>query len=141
MDKNTAKKVKIGIGIVVIILCIGISYDALSEFANPYKTVSDVISNPERYANKQIQVEGYVLEEANWIPNTLTFVMTDGNARMKVVYQGILPRNFPVGRELGNKSRIDVVVIGTLTTPNEFKASQILVKCPSKYELELDNTS
>jgi cytochrome c-type biogenesis protein CcmE len=141
LDKKTAKNLKLGLGIATIILCIAIGFSALSGFVNPYKTVGDVVSNPERYMGRQLQVEGQVVEETiSWIPNTLTFVLTDGRAEMKVTYKGILPSNFPAGKEIGSESRIDVVVIGSLISPGEFRATQILVKCPSKYELKLNET-
>jgi cytochrome c-type biogenesis protein CcmE len=140
LDRKTAKNIKIGVGILVIILCIAIGFSALSGFVNPYKTVSEVVLHSEKYIGKQVQVEGIVVEETiSWIPPKLTFALTDGISKMNVVYVGILPGTFPVGREIGKESIIDVVVIGHLT-PMYFNATQILVKCPSKYELKLNET-
>lgn len=141
MDKKTAKNLKLVLGIAVILLCIVIGFSNIESFVNPYKTVSDLVSSPEKYLGRQVQVEGVVIENTIiWVPNTLTFVLTDGKEAMKVTYQGVLPSTFPVGKEIGEESKIDVVVIGSLTSLGEFKATQILVKCPSKYESRLNET-
>jgi len=140
MDKNTAKKVKLVVGVLVIILCIAVGFSAFSGFVSPYKSVSEVVANPSQYTNRQLQVSGWVIEDSVvWSRNMLTFEMTDGNAKMKVVYRGVPPSNFPSGKT-SNQSRIDVVVIGSLMQQGEFKAVEngLLVKCPSKYEQRLD---
>ena len=138
MNRKTAKKMKLAIGILVVLLFIGIGFSALSGFINPYKTVSEVIQNPANYENKQIQVEGYVIKDTiNWAPGNLEFSMTDGREKLRVIYNETLPANFPVNKNYTDESRLDVVAIGSLVPPDKFNAVQILVKCPSKYEAEL----
>jgi cytochrome c-type biogenesis protein CcmE len=66
--------------------------------------------------------------------------MTDGENQLDVRYEGVLPGSFPVGG-IGSESEIDVVAIGSMTYDGEFAAGQILVKCPSKYEQKLNETS
>jgi cytochrome c-type biogenesis protein CcmE len=142
LDRKTAKNLKLVGGILVIILCIGIGFSALSGFVNPYKTVTEITSNPEKYIGRQVQVEGRVIEETiEWVPNVLTFILTDETSQLRVIYKGVVPNTFPIGKEIGKQSRIDVVVIGSLVSPHEFKAEQILVKCPSKYEMKLNETA
>ncbi len=139
MNKKTAKKMKLVVGAVIIFLFIGIGFSALSGFINPYKTVSEVIQNPSDYENRQIQVEGYVIKDTiTWAPGDLRFSITDGKENLDVVYQDVLPANFPVTKNYSDNSRLDVVVIGSLVPPSKFNATQILVKCPSKYEAELN---
>lgn len=80
---------------------------------------------------KKVQVMGswkkdipYVYKPEN---NTFSFIMKDENGKeMKVVYDGSVPNNFDISP--------NVVVTGKYTASNEFKASEILTKCPSKYE-------
>jgi len=142
MNRKTAKKTKLVAGALVILLFIGIGFSALSGFINPYKTVSEVVQNPEDYANRLIQVEGYVVRDTvTWEPGDLEFNMTDGKLNLSVVYLDVLPANFPVNKNSSDDSRLEVVVIGSLTTPARFNATQILVKCPSKYEAALNETS
>lgn len=141
MDRKTAKKLKLILGICVILLLVAIGFSAFGGFASPYKTVSDVVNNPQEYTGRQVQVEGYVIKETiNWEPPVLTFTMTDSENRMDVRYEGVLPGSFPVG-EVGDESEIDVVAIGSMSTAGLFEAGNILVKCPSKYEQKLNETS
>jgi cytochrome c-type biogenesis protein CcmE len=141
VDRKTAKKVKLVLGAAVVVLFLSIGISAMQDFVNPYKTVTDVTSNYDNYKGKSLQVEGYVIEETiEWNPQAqrLEFDLTDGDAVIHTTYIGLLPGTFPLDREIGTESRIDVVVIGELESPGTMKARQILVKCPSKYEQELE---
>ncbi len=141
MDRKTAKKLKLISGGGVILLFIVIGFSALDGFVSPYKTVSDVVNNQGGYTDRQVQVEGDVVKETvSWNPPVLTFVITDGKNRLNVRYKGALPGSFPTG-DVGTDSKIDVVVIGSVGEDKEFKANQVLVKCPSKYEQKLNETS
>ncbi len=141
MNRSTAKKLKLVSGIGVILLLVVIGFSALDGFASPYKTVSDVASNPGDYTGRQVQVEGFVvIESISWEPPILTFTMTDRVNELDVHYEGVLPGSFPVVN-VGSESEIDVVAIGSMTLAGEFEAGQILVKCPSKYEQKLNGTS
>jgi cytochrome c-type biogenesis protein CcmE len=141
MDRKTAKKLKLVLGTGVIALLVMIGFSALDGFANPYKTVSDVVTSPGDYTGRQVQVEGdVIMDSISWEPPVLTFTMTDGVNRLSVRYEGILPGSFPVG-DIGGESKIDVVSIGQMNPEGEFEAGSILVKCPSKYESKLNETS
>lgn len=54
------------------------------------------------------------------------FVMSDGQASLKVDFEGIIPDTFVDGA--------DVVVEGSLGDDGVFRATTLLAKCPSKYE-------
>lgn len=61
---------------------------------------------------------------------TFSFYMVDYNGKeLKVVYKGAIPNNF--------ESSTSVVVTGKYQNGN-FYASNILTKCPSKYETEYE---
>jgi len=141
MDRKTAKQLKLFSGIGVIVLLVVIGFSALDGFASPYKTVSDVINSPEEYTKRQVQVEGdLVMDSIIWEPPLLLFTMTDGENLLDVRYEGVLPGSFPI-TDVGSESEIDIVSIGQMTSAGEFEAGQILVKCPSKYEQKLNETS
>ncbi len=141
MDRKSAKKVKLIAGVGVILLFIIIGFSALDGFVSPYKTVSDVVNNQADYTDRQVQVEGDIVKETvSWNPPVLTFAITDGKNRLNVRYEGVLPGSFPTG-DVSTDSKIDVVVIGSVGEDGEFKANQVLVKCPSKYEQKLNETS
>jgi cytochrome c-type biogenesis protein CcmE len=54
------------------------------------------------------------------------FSVTDGKAALPVEYHGVVPATFVDGA--------DVVVEGGLRPDGTFEASNLLAKCPSKYE-------
>ena len=141
MDRKTAKNFKLVLGLGVILLFVVIGFSALDGFVSPYKTVSEVVSHPQDYTGRQIQVEGYVVKESiSWLPPVLKFAVTDGKNQLDIKYEGVLPGSFPTGK-IGNPSRIDIVVIGSMADTGEFLAGQVLVKCPSKYEQKLNESS
>jgi cytochrome c-type biogenesis protein CcmE len=57
---------------------------------------------------------------------TLLFNLTDGKATIEVTYSGVQPQGIKEGQK--------AVAIGKLTAPYHINATQLLVKCPSKYE-------
>lgn len=105
-----------------------LAYDSLSTYVNPYLSVTQVARFPERYANKNVQVIGVVdmnsvvMEAAG----DVKFDITDGGDRLPIVYRGSLPQN--------SDQSENVVVIGTVTDTGSLESTQILIKCPSKYE-------
>ncbi len=136
-----AKKFKLILGAGVILLFMVIGFSALDGFVSPYKTVSDVVNHPQDYTDRQVQVEGYVIKDSvSWTPPVLKFTITDGENQLDIRYEGTLPGSFPTG-ETGSQSKIDVVVIGSMTDAGEFAAGDVLVKCPSKYEQKLNESS
>ena len=65
--------------------------------------------------------------------NLFAFFMKDAEGNeMKVVYKGAIPNNF--------ESSTSVVVTGKYRN-NRFEATEILTKCPSKYEEQFDATA
>jgi cytochrome c-type biogenesis protein CcmE len=99
-------------------------------FLNFNKTIAPYVPFAEaRSANSAVQVAGFPdHQHARYDPSNgrFTFDMKDdqGDA-MQVVYTGVKPGNFDQAEK--------VVVVGRYTE-GSFEASQILVKCPSKYE-------
>lgn len=143
MKRKQAKQLKLVLGIVVVLLSLVIGISAMQDFINPYKTVTDAATNYDSYQDKTLQVEGYVVDDTtSWDPvgQHLEFDMTDGTTVIHVLYDGKLPGTFPVGQDIGQTSRIDLVAIGTMVDANTIQVQKngLLVKCPSKYEQELE---
>ncbi len=107
-----------------------LAYDSLSNYINPYLSVTSVVRNLDKYQGKSLQVMGVVesgtFDRGN--DGTIRFAINDGTETISVIYTGALPQNFDEGK--------DVVVVGSLNGDETVDASQILVKCPSKYEEE-----
>lgn len=134
MDRKKAKQVKLIVGIAFIILLLGMSADAIGDFLNPLKFVSEVTAQPEEYLNRNVQVVGFIVE-GTWQqvgPSSYKFKLTDGNATVDVEYTGDIPGTFKPG--------IGITVIGTLVTPDQVVANKLLAKCPSKYEQDIRST-
>ncbi|MFQ6051500.1 MAG: cytochrome c maturation protein CcmE [Candidatus Hydrothermarchaeota archaeon] len=92
-----------------------------------YLTVSQVSANSDKYLNHEVRVVGDILEGTlTWIPKTLKFTLSDGKSSLNVTYKGDLPVDIGEGKR--------VVVTGILDSKTHVTASQILVKCPTKYE-------
>lgn len=134
MDRKKAKQVKLVVGVSIIILMLAISADAIGDFLDPLKLVSEVTAQPEDYLNRNIQVVGFIVEDT-WQktgPNTYIFRLTDGNATIDVEYTGDVPGTI--------KPDVGVTVIGTLVSPDKVVANKLLLKCPSKYEQDIRDT-
>lgn len=134
MNKKKAKQVKLIVGVSIIILMLAISANAIGDFLDPMKLVSEVTSRPEDYLNRNIQVIGFIVEDT-WQKtglNTYIFRLTDGNATIDVEYTGDVPGTI--------KPDVGVTVIGTLVSPDKVVANKLLLKCPSKYEQDIRDT-
>lgn len=111
------------IGVGIIAICIGIILASASQYVNPYHTVSEA----QNLVGQQIQVIGTVVKDSIQLSTgTLNFQITDGDTKLNVSYLGAPPQNFV--------DELEVVIIGTMQSINSFSATQILTKCPSKYE-------
>jgi cytochrome c-type biogenesis protein CcmE len=102
-----------------------LAYDALTSSINPYLTVSQVVGD-ETKINKEFQILATVANLSCNEEGTLYITITDGAAAIEVEYAGVPPQGLKVGQK--------IAAIGSLTTPYRLKATQLLVKCPSKYE-------
>jgi cytochrome c-type biogenesis protein CcmE len=115
---------------ILIIFSAFLAYDSLSNYVNPYLSVTNVVRNIDQYQGKSLQVMGVVqtgtFDRGN--DGTIRFAINDGTEALDVVYTGALPQNFDEGK--------DVVIVGSLNGDETVEARQILVKCPSKYEGE-----
>ncbi|UCG45773.1 MAG: cytochrome c maturation protein CcmE [Candidatus Bathyarchaeota archaeon] len=115
------------IAVVLIGFSLILAYDAATSYMNPYLTVSHVVENSVSYLNQDVQVLGIVSNGTiQYLPSSLTFELRDEESAITVTYVGSTPSNF--------EENIQVVVIGALVSPESIEASQMLVKCPSKYE-------
>jgi cytochrome c-type biogenesis protein CcmE len=114
----------------LLLLSAGLAFDSVSNYVNPYLSVSQVALNLERYSGKSIQVMG-IVESGSFMRGdggTIQFILTDGQQSLPVQFTGTTPQNFNEGK--------DIVAVGSLTDEASLEAAKILVKCPSKYEGE-----
>ncbi|MCL7413830.1 MAG: cytochrome c maturation protein CcmE [ANME-2 cluster archaeon] len=117
-------------GIAVILLIGYLTITGLGNSVSSYVKIADVKTG--NYEGQLISVNGSVVNNTvSWDPGTteLMFKMTDDTGTFDVYYKGSLPNSF--------NSEFPVVVQGQYVD-EVFNARNILVKCPSKYEAEIE---
>lgn len=131
MDKKRAKKIKLVLGILIIVLSLWLSVNAIEDFLNPIRFVSEVTAQPSDYLNRNVQIAGLIVKDSlKKEGEKYRFKLTDGNGTINVEYEGVDP--VP-----DVKPGVGITVVGVLTSEDTIKASKILIKCPSKYKEEL----
>jgi cytochrome c-type biogenesis protein CcmE len=119
------------VGLVVFLALAYLGYRGFSGSASYYYTVSEVVEKGDSVYGKNVRVNGDVVPgSVDWKPErlALSFVIADVGESLLVTYKGIVPDAFKAGNE--------VVVAGKLNADGVLRATEILTKCPSKYEPE-----
>ena len=94
-----------------------------------YVTVSEFFDRSDELLDTSVRVAGNVANtsiEWNTDDLELSFTLTEGGKNMPVVYKGAKPSGFKAGSTILVEGKYDVIGV--------FRASQIILKCPSKYE-------
>lgn len=125
------KAVKVGLTSLVLALSFGgLLYSTMGEATEYYKHVDEVMSAPEQWYGKKLQLHGYVVKDSvAWRKQSLEYkfkVQSNGHV-VDAKYTGVVPDTF--------KGEAEVVLKGTLS-PEGFSVAPngVMAKCPSKYE-------
>ena len=125
------KAVKVGLTSVVLAVTFGaLLYTTMAEGTEYYKHVDEVMSQPDQWYGKKLQLHGFVVPNSiNRDPKSMDYwfqVQSNGQI-VSARYTGVVPDTF--------KSDSEVVLKGTLSTDG-FKVlpNGVMAKCPSKYE-------
>jgi cytochrome c-type biogenesis protein CcmE len=110
--------------LVLVALSVILAYDALTASLNPYVSVSQVAGD-SRYRQQEVQILATVNNFSFDDKGTLLVEITDGNATITAYYAGVPPQGLTRGQK--------IVAVGVLTAPGHLDATQLLVKCPSRY--------
>ena len=98
------------------------------------KLVDEVLAQPEAYAGRQLRVEGELVQGSvrfRETPCEWRFALGKGDRQMPVRFpRCTVPDTFRDAPEL------QVTVQGTLQDEGWFLATQVIPRCPSKYEME-----
>jgi cytochrome c-type biogenesis protein CcmE len=119
-------KIIVALGLVAVGAAVGVT--SFKKSVTPYITFAEA-----RRAAGLVQVNG-VIADKNYVlkplEQYLEFNLKDQKGEvMPVVYHGVIPGNFDQATM--------VVAIGRYES-GRFRAEQLLVKCPSKYQAEAD---
>lgn len=124
------KSVRVSLSAVVIIGALSfLMYTSISEGAEYYKFVDEVMESPEQWEGKRLRVHGWVLGDPQVNPQTLEyrFVIQANGETVNATYRGVVPDTF--------KKDAEVVVKGMLTPEGiVIEDKGIMAKCPSRYE-------
>ena len=126
-----SKPIKIAATLAVLALAFaGLMYTSLSEEAQYYKHVEEVMDNPAAWHGKSLQLHGFVVDKSVLKkPDSLDwqFQVESKGVVVQASYTGIVPDTFKGGSE--------VVITGKLG-PDGFAVDPngVMAKCPSKYE-------
>ena len=94
-----------------------------------YVTVSEFYDRETELQDSNVRVGGKILESPiDWDAEglDLRFTITEGGKNMPVIYNGAQPSGFKAGSS--------ILVEGKYDSDGVFRASQLILKCPSKYE-------
>lgn len=129
------KNKKFIIGGIVIFLAIGyLGFMGFQASATYYYTVSEFTTPESMTYDENTRISGDILTGSVKKPGALTlqFTVTEGGQSLPVFYQGAVPDSFQEGN--------GVVLEGYLDGQGVFQAHTLLVKCPTKYVPEGDET-
>ena len=103
---------------------------SLSEGAQYYKHVDEVMVSPEQWYGKNLQLHGFVVD-GSWVVNPKAlqhkFTIRTGAHTVNAAFTGVVPDTFKDGSE--------VVLTGRLTADGfQVAPGGVMAKCPSKYE-------
>lgn len=114
------------VGAIIILVFLVFAGMNLGESLTPYVSIQEARVKGTKVQVKGERVEGS--EKYDTERKTFNFKMADPSGEeVQVIYDGLRPSNFERATE--------VVAIGKYTN-GEFLASELLIKCPSKYEAE-----
>ena len=97
-----------------------------------YKTVDELLEEPQRFVSRPVRINGRLVPDSVQVKpgtNDYRFSISKRGQNLFVAYSGILPDTMKEGQ--------DIVVQGVFDPSRQlFAASEVLTKCPSKYEAE-----
>lgn len=128
MTRQTKSIISLGVLVVAVGYLMMLGF---SKSATYYLTVGEALAKGAEVHERPIKVSGNIVDgSVKWDAKTikLTFELGDGSKTLPVEYKGLRPDNFDDGRE--------IVAEGRLEPSGTFKATQLIVRCPSKYEPE-----
>ena len=118
------------IGGVILALAVGyLLYMSFGSAVNYYVSVSEFTAKGTELHNTNVRVAGKIADSPiDWNAEDLElrFNVTEGGESMTVIYQGAKPSGFKAGS--------NILVEGEYHSDGIFRASQLIMKCPSKYE-------
>lgn len=130
MVKTIRKRFLFG-GIIIAVTAIVLIVLSLNSAVSYYLTVGELSAQASALEDTRVRVSGKVAAGSIiWDARDLElrFNLSGEGETLPVVYQGVRPEGF--------KDDVNVLLDGYLDAGGIFRAGEILMKCPSKYEAE-----
>ena len=125
-------KPKIIIGVVIIVGALAfLIFSGFEDNASYYLTVSELYAKEDITPNDGVRIHGYVNPETiEWNAEAIEvrFDLFEESDTVKVFYKGVKPDQLADAQQ--------VVAEGHLREDGVFHANKIMLKCPSKYEVD-----
>ncbi len=121
------RKILIG-GVIILIVVAYLFWSGMRDSSVYFLTVEEFFAQLDKIAGKGTRVNGDIVPGSiKWDAQNLllTFQLTDGKNLLNVRHKGVAPDTFQEG--------LSVVIEGKYEN-GIFNATQIMTKCPSKYE-------
>ncbi len=126
------RAIKIGLTAAVLSLAFGgLLWSTLSEGAEYYKHVDEVMVDPAPWHDKRLQLHGFIVADSILRSRhslEYRFRIENNGSVVDASYTGVVPDTFKSGAEVVVKGRLSPEG-GFLVEPNG-----VMAKCPSKYE-------
>ena len=120
------------IGGLVLAVALGyLLYLSFGSSVSYYVTVSEFFARGTELHDTNLRVAGKIADSSvEWDSERLElkFAITEGGCIIPVIYNGAKPSGFIAGS--------DILVEGKYHPDGTFRAVQLIMKCPSKYEIK-----
>lgn len=115
-------------GVIILAAVVYLLYLSFSDAVNYYVTVSEFFDRENELSDNKIRIAGIITAPISWDSEDLDleFNITEGGDILPIIYNGAKPSGFKEGSS--------ILVEGKYQTSGIFRASQLIIKCPSKYE-------
>jgi cytochrome c-type biogenesis protein CcmE len=132
MKVKTKNKVLLA-GLLIAGVMGALIFMGVAQTASYYMTVDEFFEKQDKLSDRSLKLSGFIVgESVDYDPQNLklAFDITDeaGEQQLSVVYEGVKPDTFIDGWE--------TIIEGRINEEGVFIATELLVKCPSKYESE-----
>lgn len=125
------RTIRIALSAAVIVAALGgLMAMSLGDSAAYYKHVDEVMTAPEQWYGKNLQLHGFVVDKSILRrPNSLDyrFSVSNNGKVVQASYTGIVPDTFKDGSEVVIKGRLSAAGF-------EVEPGGVMAKCPSKYD-------
>jgi cytochrome c-type biogenesis protein CcmE len=121
-------KYLLGAGVILAVI-LGLIAFGLTQTGQWSLNLAELKAKGDTAVGQGVRVSGQL--EANSVQkdvkaNQIAFVMTDGTNRLPVSYRGVVPDTFD--------RAVEVIAEGKLNSDGSFTATNLLARCPSKYD-------